>query len=266
MLLNAIFYERTPWNIVEPFLADRLYEEYQKVGKFSMNSIYKDVEDVLINKIKYGGLGITSRKAEFLFEILEDLLKERERDVIFLRFGLTDGIIRTYEEIGKKYRVTRERIRQIEAKALRKLRHPPRFKKFKIIAGLATDSDIDKYLAEQKEAQEREKWYRDLYPVIEEEIISRIPQDTELQKRILREKDRSKLFIEQELLDRSIEDLELSVKAYNCLRSAGIDTIGEAMKKTDEELLIIKNFGRKSLREVKEALYQLGLKPIWKND
>ena len=53
-------------------------------------------------------------------------LTERERKILEMRFGLTDGYERTLEEIGKMYNVTRERIRQIEAKALRKLRHPTR--------------------------------------------------------------------------------------------------------------------------------------------
>jgi RNA polymerase primary sigma factor len=53
-------------------------------------------------------------------------LTERERKVLELRFGLLDGYVRTLEEVGKQYKVTRERIRQIEAKALRKLRHPTR--------------------------------------------------------------------------------------------------------------------------------------------
>jgi len=55
-------------------------------------------------------------------------LTERERKVLELRFGLADGYARTLEEIGKQYKVTRERIRQIEAKALRKLRHPTRMR------------------------------------------------------------------------------------------------------------------------------------------
>ena len=60
-----------------------------------------------------------------------DSLSEREREVLRLRFGLVDGRNRTLEEVGKEFNVTRERIRQIEAKALRKLRHPSRSRKLK---------------------------------------------------------------------------------------------------------------------------------------
>ena len=67
---------------------------------------------------------------EQLNEIL-DTLTERERKVLTLRFGLIDGRARTLEEVGKEVNVTRERIRQIEAKALRKLRHPSRSKRIK---------------------------------------------------------------------------------------------------------------------------------------
>lgn len=64
-------------------------------------------------------------------DILLKDLKERERQVIVLRFGLEDGHPRTLEEVGKQFNVTRERIRQIEAKALRKLRNPVRSKKIR---------------------------------------------------------------------------------------------------------------------------------------
>ena len=58
-------------------------------------------------------------------------LTSREAKVLKLRFGLVDGQPHTLEEVGKEFNVTRERIRQIEAKALRKLRHPSRSKKLK---------------------------------------------------------------------------------------------------------------------------------------
>ncbi len=67
---------------------------------------------------------------EQLMEVL-DTLTEREKKVLSLRFGLEDGRARTLEEVGRDFQVTRERIRQIEAKALRKLRHPTRSKKLK---------------------------------------------------------------------------------------------------------------------------------------
>ena len=69
-----------------------------------------------------------------LREQLDEVLKtltEREQRVLRLRFGLDDGRARTLEEVGQKFGVTRERIRQIEAKTLRKLRHPSRSKKLK---------------------------------------------------------------------------------------------------------------------------------------
>ena len=67
---------------------------------------------------------------EQLMEVL-DTLTPREEKVLRLRFGLDDGRARTLEEVGREFNVTRERIRQIEAKALRKLRHPSRSKKLK---------------------------------------------------------------------------------------------------------------------------------------
>jgi RNA polymerase primary sigma factor len=67
---------------------------------------------------------------EQLVDVL-DTLTPREEKVLRLRFGLDDGRVRTLEEVGKVFNVTRERIRQIEAKALRKLRHPSRSKKLK---------------------------------------------------------------------------------------------------------------------------------------
>ena len=65
--------------------------------------------------------------------------------------------------------------------------------------------------------------------------------------------------IRNENMNRSVEELELSVRSYNCLKNANIQTIGELVQKTEAEMLKTKNFGRKSLNEIKEILAQMGL-------
>jgi DNA-directed RNA polymerase subunit alpha len=65
--------------------------------------------------------------------------------------------------------------------------------------------------------------------------------------------------LHNENLNRSVEELELSVRSYNCLKNANIATIGELIQKTEAEMLKTKNFGRKSLNEIKEILAQMGL-------
>jgi DNA-directed RNA polymerase subunit alpha len=62
-----------------------------------------------------------------------------------------------------------------------------------------------------------------------------------------------------EHLDRSVEELELSVRSYNCLKNANIQTIRELVQKSENEMLKTKNFGRKSLNEIKEILTKMGL-------
>jgi RNA polymerase primary sigma factor len=88
-----------------------------------------NIGDFIEDKAAENPLDVTS------FSLLKDRmgdvlcsLTERERQVLELRFGLDGGNARTLEEVGKQFRVTRERIRQIEAKALRKMRHPTRLK------------------------------------------------------------------------------------------------------------------------------------------
>src|SRR5438445_7427843 len=71
--------------------------------------------------------------------------------------------------------------------------------------------------------------------------------------------DERKPEIRNENLNRSVEELELSVRSYNCLKNANIQTIGELVQKTEGEMLKTKNFGRKSLNEIKEILASMGL-------
>ena len=63
----------------------------------------------------------------------------------------------------------------------------------------------------------------------------------------------------EEKLDKSIEELELSVRAFNCLEAAGIKTIRDLVQKTESEMLKYRNFGRKSLTEIKNILKEMGL-------
>ncbi|MDJ0837422.1 MAG: DNA-directed RNA polymerase subunit alpha [Acidobacteriota bacterium] len=72
------------------------------------------------------------------------------------------------------------------------------------------------------------------------------------------EKDEEKERL-RELLERTVDELELSVRSHNCLKNANIRTIGELVQKTESEILKTKNFGRKSLNEIKEILQQMGL-------
>ncbi|MBI3991222.1 MAG: RNA polymerase sigma factor RpoD [Candidatus Omnitrophica bacterium] len=74
-------------------------------------------------------------------EKILDTLNERERKVLIYRFGLKDGMQRTLEEVGAIFNVTRERVRQIEAKALRKLRHPTRSRTLRTFLGMALDEE-----------------------------------------------------------------------------------------------------------------------------
>jgi len=71
--------------------------------------------------------------------------------------------------------------------------------------------------------------------------------------------DERKPEIRNENLNRSVEELELSVRSYNCLKNANIQSIGELVQKTEAEMLKTKNFGRKSLNEIKEILASMGL-------
>ena len=83
---------------------------------------------------------LNSMLKDEIISVLETL-DERERKILELRFGLTDGTTRTLEEVGSEFNVTRERVRQIESKALRKLRHPTRSRRIKQFIDMAAKGD-----------------------------------------------------------------------------------------------------------------------------
>jgi RNA polymerase primary sigma factor len=134
---------------MEPELRRRLERAAAKVRRIqrlsqeplSLNTPVGDQEnsylgDFIEDDSMPGPVDSASRRLlkEHMNEIL-DGLNERERRVLIMRFGLEDGVTRTLEDVGKEFEVTRERVRQIEAKALRKLRHPLRSRKLRDYLG-----------------------------------------------------------------------------------------------------------------------------------
>lgn len=139
-LLQEIGREPTPEEIAKEM--DLTIEKAMEIMKISQEPISLETPVGEENDSSLGefiedkeALAPTDAAAfEMLREQLEDVLdslSEREENVLRLRFGLADGRARTLEEVGREFGVTRERIRQIEAKALRKLRHPSRSKRLK---------------------------------------------------------------------------------------------------------------------------------------
>lgn len=139
-LLQELGREPTPEEIAEEMKMP--VERVREILKISQESVSletpigEEEDSHLGDFIKDDNVPVPADAATFtlLKEQLEEVLgtlTEREQKVLTLRFGLEDGRARTLEEVGKEFNVTRERIRQIEAKALRKLRHPSRSRKLK---------------------------------------------------------------------------------------------------------------------------------------
>ena len=135
-LLQELGREPSPEEIAEEMSMP--VERVREILKISQEpvSLGEEEDSHLVDFIKDDNVPVPADAAAFtlLKEQLEEVLgtlTEREQKVLTLRFGLEDGRARTLEEVGKEFNVTRERIRQIEAKALRKLRHPSRSRKLK---------------------------------------------------------------------------------------------------------------------------------------
>ena len=139
-LLQDLGREPTPEEIAANM--DLSVERVREILKISQEPVSletpigKEEDSHLGDFIQDDNVPVPADAAAFtmLREQLEEVLKtltEREQKVLRLRFGLDDGRARTLEEVGREFKVTRERIRQIEAKALRKLRHPSRSRKLR---------------------------------------------------------------------------------------------------------------------------------------
>lgn len=242
--------------VYHSFFLPLLYESYQKKDSKENNLIGKSAYQAyqkIVQKIKEGGLAWTPKKREFVEETLKTL-SEREQKVLAERFGFYSKA-KTLEEVSAEQGYTRERIRQIEAKALHRLRNPSRSKPLKFVNGLVTDADIDAYQVQHRETQEKEQWYQKLYQEIRESVIREVSLSPSLLRQVKE--------VSQELgiphLSKPVEELELSVRAANCLSNANIKTVGDLVQRTETELLRSKNFGRKSLKEIKEVLAEMSL-------
>lgn len=174
-------------------------------------------------------------------------LTAREKDIIRRRFFKGE----TLETIGEDYHRSSERIRTIEGKALRRLRNPAIFSgvRYAIPEKLL---EYTRGLEERVAKQDLQIAQRDL---IIGEYESRFgPLQIDAQQIISREE----LDLRRKL-DCAIEEIEMDVRSYNCLKNANIKTIRTLVQKTEEELLRTKNFGRKSLNEIKGILAEMGL-------
>ena len=251
--LLAKIVPRDSHQIIESILLDTLYEAYQSEELSRWELVYDQVKTSLVSKIKSGGLALTPKKEEMVYKVLQTL-SEREQKVLESRFE-PSGKVRSLEEVAPEFNVSPERIRQIEAKAFRKLMHSSRRQKLELAYSLATDAEIESIVATQKVQEEEITWRKRLYSSIEEEVLGRAAREPSLFEKITRMREARV----GEIKFKTIYELELSVRTFNCLESATIKTVGELCEKTEADLLKCKNFGRRSLKEIKEVLKEMGL-------
>lgn len=196
---------------------------------------------------------LTEKDKGKINETIASLLS-REAEVIRRYFGI-DQQPKKMSEIAQGYGLSTTRIQQIRDKALRKLRHPSRGNLLREIPLYWKDQErkIDKLQIKLQELEGEIARYKEISPILTS-LLS-----------VLEEQQRKKTIEEVEkiapLLKKSIEELEFSIRTSNCLRDANIKTLADLCSHTENELLMMKNFGRKSLWEIKEKLAELGLSP-----
>lgn len=162
-------------------------------------------------------------------ELALKTFKEREARI----FNLVYKYGYTYNAVGLKEGITKERVQQIVSKTLLRLRMPQR----KIIFQYGQE-----YFDLQENVEALKVELRKKIDELKYKIAN--PETTEIEKDDLVEYSK-------------IEHLDLSVRSYRCLKRAGINTVGELTQKTEEEMMRVRNLGRKSLKEIKDKLFNL---------
>jgi len=167
-------------------------------------------------------------------------LDERERRVLLLRYGLRDGHYRTYEEVGGEFEVTRERIRQIEMKALRKLRHPTRsrFLLSAIFSGTVRNLS------------------RDLEGL--SKVVKNIKEEADRAARDIAAERMAELYELGDATVTPIADMGLPASILQALRRAGLRYAYEILD--GRKLQSLRGVGEVGLARIGEALIELGLK------
>ena len=183
-----------------------------------------------------------------------DTLNLREREVVKLRYGLSDGTVYTLDEVGKRFEVTRERVRQIEAKAVRKFQHPIRYAKL-IPAAIALThaEDLETKVEEERVAQERLRVGQEVRVAVLSQFNKEHPEYG-----LLEEAFDSVAISQNPAYQTKISELELSIRAKNVLNRAGVETIGDLTMHSEAELLSYANFGEQQLQEIKRELSSRG--------
>lgn len=205
---------------------------------------------------------------------LFDTLTPREEKILKLRFGIGDGRLRTLEEVGREFNLTKERIRQIEARALRKMRHPSRAKHLKKWFFV----DDDKYTLFREPRREYLRicladhvdfsssalyWSPKRNGETEFEMIEFLDDlDDDFTETVSNAPtivDDDMSWLREKILELSIDDLDFGVDTYFPLINANIKEVRDLVSMTEDDLLNVPGIGSLSCKEITEKLTMMGL-------
>ncbi len=221
-LLQDVFDDQRTFgkNVAESLFEKSLFNEYQTSSDFRLSSVFAQAGKMLFDGIKEGNLAMTSRKKALVHEVLSTL-KPREAQVIEMRYGLGNYDKKhTLEEIRPSIgNVIRERVRQIGAKALRKMRHPTRTFWLSIIRGLSSNEEVEAYVS----------------MLSYQATMNRISDDTKVYELGLRYHVATKLYCNN------------------------VITLGQLKETSEADVRRYRGFGRKSVDNVKKTLREKGI-------